>query len=307
MTSLTGNGLSIFGNVRPENALLTRAGIANGKSFYVDTAGADTNGGLSPDDPLLTLQAAIDKCTDDAGDYVFVLDCYASDTPPILFNSATSHVIGLSLPTSWGWAALVESADDLITLSGNYMEIAGFSLAPTGKDAIHVSTSAGAFCWLHNLNFGAAAGTTVNAIEFDGTSAFTNSLIEDCFFGLTTSSISGYAITGNGIQYTVRKCFFKNCNTKCINSTAPQGGGGYIHNNMFFDSIDNSPPAGWAITLDTGNAGWLVTNNVATTAGLATGNNPYEDNSSGASATQKNGWGFNYHGITLVDPLHSGE
>ena len=187
------------------------------------------------------------------------------------------------------------------------MEIAGFALNPLLKDAIHVSSAAGGYCWLHDLSFGAFGGTVVNAIEFDGTSAFTNSLVEDCFFGLTNTTISGYAIHGNGIQYTVRNCFFKNCTTKCINSTAPQGGGGYIHQNYFFDSLDNSPPLGWAITLGTGNAGWLVTHNFASTTGEGTGNNPFEDNSNSASTTQKNGWSMNYWADAVIDPLHSGE
>ena len=281
-----------------------------GRVFYVDNGAAgasDSQEGTDPNHPLKKLQVAIDKCTDDQGDYVMVLDCYAEDTPPILFNSATTHVIGMSLPCSWGWTVLVESASDLITLSGNYMEIAGLSLAPTGKDAIHVSSSAGAYSWIHHCNFGAAAGTTVNAIEFDGTSAFTNSMIEDCFFGLTNSSMSGYAITGNGIQYTVRNCFFKNITTKCINISAPQGGGGYLIRNFFFDSLDLTPPLGWAITLGTGNAGWLICDNHASTTGEATGNNPYEDNSNSASTTQKNGWCMNYWGDAVIDPLHSGE
>ena len=293
---------------RPEPSSIFQRPNIFGKTFFVDSSAGDANNeGTDPNFPLTTLQAGIDKCTDDNGDYVIVLDCYAEDTPPILLNSATTHVIGMSMPASWGWCVLVESANDLFTLSGNYTELAGFSLAPTAKDAIHVSTSAGAYSWLHHLNFGCAAGTTVNGIEFDGTSAFTNSLVEDCFFGCTTTSLSGYGIHGNGIFYTVRNCFFKNCNTKCINITSPDTGGGYIHNNMFYDDIANSPPKGWAITLAAGSTDWLVTNNVASTAGLDTGNNPYLDNSTAANTTLRNGWGNNTWGDNLTTPLYSGE
>lgn len=281
-----------------------------GRVFYVDngiTGNSDSQEGTDPNHPLKTLQAGIDKCTDDQGDYVMVLDCYAEDTPPILFNSATTHVIGLSLPGSWGWTVLVESANDLITLSGNYMEIAGLSLAPTGKDAIHVSTSAGAYCWLHNLNFGVAAGTVVNGIEFDGTSAFTNSLVEDCFFGLTPTTLSAYGIKGNGIQYTVRNCVFKQIGTAAIYIVGTQGGGGNIYNNIFYANIASAESAGWAVYLyGTGCEGWMICNNWAAQTGTSQGNNPYKDTSTGSATTNKNGWACNYDGAALVsDPDYS--
>jgi len=294
------NAMDMF---RPVPALNLQRPSALGKVFYVDSDGthkSDSNEGTDPDHPLITLQAGINKATDNNGDYVMVLDCYNSDTPPILFNSATTHVIGLATPASWGWTALAESSD-LITLSGNYMEFAGFSLCPAAADAIHVSDNAGGYCWLHNLNFGVASGTLVNGIEFDGTSAFTNSLVEDCSFGLTQSTISGDAITGNGIQYTVRNCTFKQVATYCIEVVGTQGGGGNIYNNRFYANIGSSEAHGWAIYLNgTGCEGWMVCHNWAAQAADASGNNPYKDTSTGNASTCKNGWADNYDGSALT-------
>ena len=284
-----------------------------GRVFYVDNGiatASDSNEGTDPNHPLAKVQAGIDKCTDNQGDYVMVLDCYQEDTSTILLNSATSHVIGLSTPASAGWTVLDGQSNDLITLSGNYMEFAGFSLIATGKDAIHVSTGAGGYCWLHNLNFATHAGTLVNGIEFDGTSAFTNSLVEDCYFGCTVTSLSGTAITGNGIFYTVRNCMFRRCGTKCINVSAPETGGGWILHNYFDSRRQDSDPAGWAITLGSANANQMVAENYASHCGGGTegGNNPYLDDSAATDPNvANNAWCMNYWGDNVIDPLYHGE
>lgn len=274
-----------------------------GRVFYVDngiTGNSDSNEGTDPNHPLKKVQAGIDKCTDNQGDYVMVLDCYREDTAKITFDSATTHVIGLSTPASWKWTVLDNATTDLIQLSGNYMEIAGFAMCTTGKDLIHVTASGGGFCWLHDLALGVASGTTVNAIEFDGGDSFTNSLIENCSFGLTQTTLSGYGIIGVGIQYTVRNCTFKQIGTGCINITAPTGGGGNIYNNRFFALVGSSEAAGWAVNLGSGTDGWLVCHNWAAQAADASGNNPYKDTSTGNASTCENGWADNYDGSALT-------
>lgn len=288
---------------RPWAELTNKRPFNMGRVYYVDnglSGMSDSNEGTDPNHPLQTLQQGIDNCVDDQGDYVMVLDCYNADTPPILLNCATAHVIGMSLPTSRGWNVLDETTD-LITLSGAFTELAGFFMSTTANDIIHVSTQAGGYCWIHHNGFGCAHGTTVNAIEFDGTGAFTNSLVEDCFFGLSQSTLSGYGIKGNGIQYTVRNCVFKQIGTAAIYITGTYGGGGNIYNNIFFAQIGSAESAGWAIYLyGVGTEGWMICNNWAAQTATTQGNNPYKDTSTGNATTNKNGWACNYDGSALV-------
>ena len=59
-----------------------QAGIANfigrGKIFYVDaTNGSTSNTGLTPTEALTTIDAAINKCTADRGDLIYLLPGHA--------------------------------------------------------------------------------------------------------------------------------------------------------------------------------------------------------------------------------------
>lgn len=290
---------------RPVLGLGVHRPAAMGRVFYVDTYGArvsDSNEGTDPDHPLSTLQAGIDKCTDDQGDYVIVLDCYEADTEPILLNSGCCHVIGLSLPSSAGYTALNGGGTDLFRISANYVELAGFTMISASADGIHFYSNIG-YAWIHHCNFATNAASLVNAIEADSTYG-THSMIEDNCFGFEAGNITGDGITGGLCQSVIRRNTFRNIAGTCLNLTCTTNAGGEIYGNYFYAAIASAEAKGWAIKLPLNSDGWLVMDNYASQTGDATGNNPFTDASTGTLATCMNGWSHNYAGVTIQVPKH---
>jgi hypothetical protein len=265
-----------------------------GNAFYVDTAGSDDYNGLSPQTPLLTVDAALAKCTDDENDYIFVLDCWAEDDYPITVDKSTVHIIGVGLPAPWSFPTLNGGGTDTIRISANYAELAGFSMVSASADGVHFYANVG-YGWLHHLNFAVAATSVVNGIEFDSTYG-TNSLVEDCTFGATSSHVTGYGLYGGAHQCEIRNNNFMACATTGIYITG--GNTGKIHDNYFALADDVN---GEAITLAAGVSGFLVVNNIAASGMLSNGYsyNPYRD----LAANTANHWGMNYRGNAVVEPV----
>lgn len=64
-----GKGIRVIGQVAADNLVATR-----GNTYYVDsTNGSDSYSGRTPDAPLATLDAAINKCTANQGDIIYLL------------------------------------------------------------------------------------------------------------------------------------------------------------------------------------------------------------------------------------------
>ncbi|GAH84946.1 unnamed protein product, partial [marine sediment metagenome] len=61
---------------------------AIGRVFFVDTSGLDTNNGIDPGTPFLTIEHAIGECEDDRNDYIYVLDCWDADDYPITIDKS---------------------------------------------------------------------------------------------------------------------------------------------------------------------------------------------------------------------------
>lgn len=91
------------GEMRILGAISGMAMKPYGKTYYVARAaegGSDSNSGLSANKPLLTLQAAIDKCTNAAGDVIFVSRGNHVVTEAVNFNKFGITVVaaGMGLP-----------------------------------------------------------------------------------------------------------------------------------------------------------------------------------------------------------------
>ena len=56
-----------------------RGGQGLGTTFYVNLGGDDGNPGTDPADPKLSIAGALDECTDDLLDTIFVLDYWGND------------------------------------------------------------------------------------------------------------------------------------------------------------------------------------------------------------------------------------
>ena len=266
-----------------------------GNIYYVHGFnGNNTNDGLSPSSPLLTIVAALAKCVDDRDDYIIVMDCWQQDTFPINVNKSRVHILGAG---HWGgmYPRMTPTGDTAIfTISTKgYIEIAYFSL---GAGATHasiefISASSEGRCWIHDVWLGHSE-TGQDGIK-STTGESPEHLIENCVFGklLTRDGIRLEAVSTRTI---IRNNLFRRVPGVGINVVAINTDLGAILDNKF--SIAAAAAAGAAITIAAGAVGCMVNGNVAMEVGGLTTNNPYVDN--GACD-----WGVNWRGNVVTFPV----
>lgn len=86
------NGVSSFGDVVGGSS-----GGPTGLRLYVDPVNGSNSFDGGVEDPLGSLQAAIDLCTDDHGDVIYVFPGTHRVTTPVLFNKLGIHVRAVNL------------------------------------------------------------------------------------------------------------------------------------------------------------------------------------------------------------------
>ena len=279
--------------------------VAFGRVYYVDHfTGDNVNLGTDPALPFETITYALTQCVAERNDYIFLLNVWANEPAfPVVIGLSRVHIIGIDLPTPWGWQTINGGGANIFSLAAGYCEIAGISFTSLAADAINV-TAAGVYGWIHNCNFASSSGLGLaNGIVAAG-GGLAHGLIEDCEF----SNAVGAPITVNGItggltNVTMRRNIFKACGGICINVNTNTEVGA-IHDNYFLAPIADAEGVGWAITLGGPTAweGGPIINNHAAQAGDGTGTNPYRDLSTGALATMTHGWGMNYMGQAVIAP-----
>lgn len=136
-----------------------------GTAFFVDGEnGVDTNNGLSPDTPFLTVTAALAEVTTGANDYIFILN-YPSTAPgtetfPIEINATHVHLIGVPdqasqrnvcLNVTTGTENCIEFGAD-----ASDIEIAGIEFGATTQACIYadVPTPFTPRVHIHHCEFG---------------------------------------------------------------------------------------------------------------------------------------------------------
>jgi len=256
---LGNDGLSIFGNTRAEDAMLTGRGIV-GKVFYVDrlhAAVSDSNSGLSPDDPLNKIQVAWDKCTNLANDYVFVINSRAEDNS-ITGTKTTAHLIGLNLNGFYSVSNIPRPSADTAMFTfptaAIRSEIAGFNMIGGAKHGAIETSGSPSVLWIHHNVFGSEyAGTATPKYGIYCNhlpTGPTNVLIEDNFFYGTTGMVALGKIDSNAIYMAgckglvLRRNVIMGIPGVAINIVGMQGG--TILDNRI--SVDSNR-AGGAITL----------------------------------------------------------
>jgi len=292
------------------NALISRnlrnvlSGVwTPGKTFYVGTGGSDTNSGLTPETLLLTINAAMDKCTANKGDVIQVLG--NSPSTPNDTLTITMDVAGVTLRGLLGRGMLSDS---------------GFGSPTINVPAI---TIAAGYVTIENLYLGCkSTGTTGGIIEFLGTNSYFGVtirnvffdsqyvpayaikvdydqpylLIEDCIFG--RHDIAGFTTAniyiGNLTAGMIRRNVFTRITALGI-SGGPNAGNFSILDNRF-SCVSNT--VGMAITLADGSSGIYVDGNRANVGITDMANNPFRDLNNDNSNT----WGLNYKGVTATNP-----
>lgn len=271
-----------------------------GKAFYVSSlaahVGLDTNEGTDPNFPLLTINAAVGKCSQRRHDYIFVQDSYQADVTSILIDVRNVHLIGLSEGNPLGGRALIDmqGVDACITTygTGGSLELAGFRLGSSGDPCIKLAESS-YYNHIHHCAFAQYMAGTDGIFSGVGISA-TAWLIDHNIFS-TQLTRDGIRLADDAWTIIAHNIFAGVAGIG-INVT---GSFGQIMGNVFFSLITDALAEGWAISLGGGTNGKMICGNKASACGDATGNNPYRDISNTAVGTLLNGWADNFDGPAL--------
>lgn len=176
-----------------------------GRVFYVN-GGSDGpthngNSGKSPSQPKRTVEAAVDLCTANYNDIIYVLNygsnARAVETFPIAMDTGMVHLIGVGHTASkWSTIYSHDTNTAAILVSGHRTEIAGLELGGNGT-ASGVEFSSGAWgTYVHDCWFGVTGDTAgTNGVYIAAGVDPPYTYIEECNF-------SGYALTGMGVRIT---------------------------------------------------------------------------------------------------------
>lgn len=207
------NGLSAGLNV----------GIAEGNVYFVNGAdGSDSNSGESPDQALLTINAAFAKCTANQNDIVYLIGDSSGVTmsAALDWNKNYTHLIGVCAPTRVGQRARIfqlstlTGASPLLTVSASGCVFSNFYIFQGVNDntsLINVSVTGGRN-YFENVHF-AGGGHATQAIDggaslkLDG--AEENTFV-DCTIGVDTIS-AATGMVGILFDGEAHRNVFENC------------------------------------------------------------------------------------------------
>jgi len=265
-----------------------------GTAFYVDgNNGLDTNDGLSPETPFLTVTAALAACTSGANDYVFIMEypstALGTETFPIALNKSHVHLIGVPDQASRRNVCLFCQDGAVNTLElgqdADDCEIAGIEFGATTAACILASAGTPFTCRLHihHCEFGWIR-TCQDGIHIQSGGADTpHWLVEHNRFGENCTR-AGIYNNYNGTRSFYRNNFFKVASGAVgIHMVGICTGHMFLIDNVF-QVTDNA--AGEAITTSATALG-LATGNVACSGKGAMGNIPWVDGGG-------YDWGANY-------------
>lgn len=285
------------------NVLIPRVG----KHFWVDgSTGVDTNNGLSPANPVLTVTQALTLCTAGAYDVIHILANSPSSAPAAEIFPIAVNKNGVTIRGEHGSGLLSDSGIGSYTKNKACFEIGAHYV--TIEDlymGVDNEGSDGGIIEFNGTN--CYFGTTIRRCTFDtqyiaayGILATYDQpylLVEDCVFGgtwiagYTTAGIYIGNLTGGMIR---RNVFNKN---QGIAISAGVGASNFqILNNQFNLPSDT---VGKAVTLADGSLNIFTNGNHANFGMTAMTNNPYRDLNNDTSNT----WGLNYKAGLSVMPI----
>lgn len=274
-----------------------------GKVFYVDTAtngGSDSNSGLSPDDPVLKINYAMDLVTANKGDVIQILG--NSPSSPNDTATITMDVAGVTLRGLHGRGLLSDSGmgspitnTPCITMASQYLTIENLYLGD------HSTGTTGGVVDISNSSFGCTIRNCMFDTQYLPAYGITTAqsqaylLIEDCIFG--RNDIAGYTTAciqlPNSLGCVVRRNLF-HVQAKGILLSGAASSVSVLDNDFVLHADDAK---GRAITITTNSGLFYVAGNRANYGHTDMTNNPYLDD--GVAA---NTWGINWVGKTATLP-----
>ena len=247
---------------------LATCGIPRGKNsqvFIVDPQiGSDSNTGLSFDDPLLTLSAALAKCTTNQNDTVILVGGPTALNPAatVTWNKDFTHLVGMSadLPGVGQRARIVGTTTtdlaEVITFIGSgcivrNIQIYNGSDADADKGAATVSGSRNLF---KNVFFAGMGHATpaARAGSYSCKVSGSENVFEDCAFGLDTV-VRAAANTELALLSGAARNIWKHCRFLSASETAGKFlvtvADGVDRWNEFEDCIFQNFSENWATSL----------------------------------------------------------
>jgi hypothetical protein len=269
-----------------------------GKVLYVNgttwgtPAGSDDNDG-SMEHPLQSIGAALDLCTAEHNDYIYVLDYWTgnSETKPIAVDVDNVHIIGRT-GSGMPWPMIYVTATAGFNITANHVEIANFHVYGGASSGCIEISAAKKGIEIHHCSFGERSGGQ-DGIRVNSGYDAAELYVHDCMFGAQLTRYGIYIVTTatwgkfNGNSFVS----VPNKNIYC-----PTGGAvlAEICDNRFAQHSDTK---GLAITVAGNNC--LIDGNRANIGVTAASANPYLD-------TGSNDWILNYiKGITASMPATS--
>ena len=272
-----------------------KAGFGTNKVYYVNgitwdngfAAGNDGNSGLTIDDPLHTLTAAIALCTNEGNDVIIVLDYWAAtnETWPILVDKRLIKIIGVGAQPKWNWVQLYSASDVCMDITGGHVYVSGLGFTPNASNACITFDDGTENIWIDQCQFVSGVQGILLAT---GDAAWGLKITNNIFHASLT--VGGILINDDVVNTYIAGNSFHRLAGDCIHITAATIG--EIVDNTFHLKANSQ---GLAVTLATSVSGFMVDRNHAL-YGEATTTSPYDDE--GTSTT--NGWGLNYLNLTAI-------
>jgi len=154
-----------------------------GNIFYVlgFAPGSDSNSGLSPDDPFLTIAHALDQCVADHDDYIIIMDCWQQEDFPIDVDVSRVHILGVDNYNGFLPRMAPPGDTPIFNITQSYVEIGHLCLSGgDGHGAIEILGIL-ARSRIHDCVFGIPAACQ-DGIVFDVTADATETMIDHNLF-----------------------------------------------------------------------------------------------------------------------------
>lgn len=271
-----------------------------GKVLYVNgttwgsPAGNDENPGTL-EAPLQSIAAALDLCTGEANDYIYVLDYWTgnSETKPIAVDVDNVHIIGRGLSTyGMPWPMIYVTATAGFSITAAMVEIAGFHVYGGATSGCIEIAAAAKGINIHHNTFGERTTGQDGVKVLSGFDA-AELWVHHNMFGAQLSRYGIYLVTTATWGRFNHNSFVSVPNKNIYCPT----GGAVLAEICYNRFAQHSDTKGLAITVAGNNC--LITGNVANIGVTAASNNPYLD-------TGSNDWLLNYiKGITASMPATS--
>jgi hypothetical protein len=199
--------------------------VAGGEVFYVGPVATnpnahDQNDGTDPNNPKLTIQSALDRCTAGRRDTVVVLPGTYTITTQLTMTVAAVRLIGWDFKRAQyaNSVVLVGSGVDILAVDAANCEIAG-------------------------IHFDQGANALYLGIEVSQTTAVAGTYIHDCMFEMGIDGI----VLGTAAALTPTNVLIENCMFSQVNNLAAASGiqvnrlsTSIIRDNVFYSNVANA-------------------------------------------------------------------